>query len=241
VSAFGANPSHGGAPRAHAWEASAPRDTAPREAGHAAELRVPHPAPIRPPSAGTRPRAAPRLNLGSGNEPLAGFVNVDRRAVPGVQVIADVTRLPFADGGAAEVVASSLLEHFADPYSVLSEVHRVLSPDGRFVMRVPAPWSQSGLLDKTHVFLADLKLWRQILGAYFRRVRVQPEGIRYRDNKLLAALLHAAVRGLGMYEFAQTWLFRCEGTRPHPVPPYVPWWLEEKYGPAAGPPPARGA
>ena len=180
-----------------------------------------------------RPAGATRLNLGSGNEPLAGYVNVDRRTVPGVQVVADVTRLPFPDGCAGEVVASSLLEHFADPYSVLGEVHRVLSPDGGFVMRVPAPWSQSGLLDKTHLFLADLKLWRQILGAYFRRVRVHPEGIRYRDNKLLAALLHVAVRGLGMYEFAQTWRFRCRGTQPSPRPPYVPWWLEEKYGPAA--------
>jgi SAM-dependent methyltransferase len=194
------------------------------------------------------PAAEPgvRLNLGSGNEPLPGFVNVDMRPVPGVQVVGDVTRLPFGDGSAEEVVASSLLEHFRDPYSVLDEVHRVLAPGGRFMMRVPTPWSQSGLLDTTHEFLADLKLWRQILGAYFVRVRVRGEGVRYRDHKPLAAVLHIAVRVLRMHEFGQTWVFHCEGTRPDPVPPYVPWWLEEKYGQQgrhgrARPPLARAA
>jgi SAM-dependent methyltransferase len=174
-----------------------------------------------------------RLNLGSGNEPLAGYVNVDRRRVPGVNVIADVTALPFADSVASEVVASSLLEHFSDPYSVLADVHRVLNTQGRFVMRVPSPWSQSGLLDRTHVFLADLKLWRTILEAYFVRVRVRGEGVRHRDHKLLAGLLHVAVHGLRMTEFAQTWLFTCDGKRRDPRPPYVPWWLEERYGRAA--------
>lgn len=171
-----------------------------------------------------------RVNLGSGNEPLPGHVNVDRRLVPGVSVVADVTALPFRAQSVQEVVASSLLEHFADPYSVLADVHRVLEPGGRFVMRVPSPWSQSGLLDQTHVFLADLKLWREILGAYFLHVRVRGEGVRHRDHKLLAGLLHIAVQGLKMTEFAQTWLFRCDGTRPGPRPPYIPWWLEERYG-----------
>jgi SAM-dependent methyltransferase len=171
-----------------------------------------------------------RLNLGSGNEPLAGFVNVDRRAVPGVNVVADVTALPFRDRCAHEMVASSLLEHFDDPYSVLAEVNRVLDPHGRFIMRVPSPWSQAGLLDQTHVFLADLKLWREILSTYFVTVSVRGEGVRHRDHKLLAAALHFAVQGLRMTEFAQTWLFRCEGTRPDPRPPYIPWWLESRYG-----------
>ena len=53
-----------------------------------------------------------KLNLGSGNEPLAGHVNVDRRPAPGVDVVADVQRLPFAARSVETVIASSLLEHF---------------------------------------------------------------------------------------------------------------------------------
>ena len=171
-----------------------------------------------------------RLNLGSGNEPLAGFVNVDRRRVAGVAAIVDVQALPFRNQVASTVVASSLLEHFADPYAVLDEVHRVLTPDGQFIMRVPSPWSMAGQLDRTHVFLADVKLWRQILGGYFADVRVAGEGVRHRDHKPLAAALHVAVRVLRMHEFAQTWLFTCRRPVSAPARAYIPWWLEEKYG-----------
>ena len=178
-----------------------------------------------------------RLNLGSGGEPLRGHVNVDRRSVAGVQVVADVVALPFPAAIAREVRASSLLEHFADPYSVLDEVHRTLHPEGRFVMRVPALWSWAAHLDRSHVFLADLKLWREILSGYFERVRADPEGVRYRDSKVLAGLCLVATRGLRLLEFADAWRFTCEGKRAHAVHAYVPWWLEEKYParPRSGP------
>ena len=37
----------------------------------------------------------PRLNLGCGHIPLDGYVNVDIRALPGVDVVAPVDALPF--------------------------------------------------------------------------------------------------------------------------------------------------
>ena len=166
------------------------------------------------------------MNLGSGNEPLPGYLNVDQRTCPGVDLVADVRRLPFADGAVDELMASSLLEHFADPYAVLDEMHRVLHSQARAVVRVPSPFAFIAGMDPTHVFLADLKLWRQILGAYFRRVRVNPEGVRYRDNRLLAAITHFAVRVLRFYDFAQTWRFECAGKQAAPTRAYLPWWLE---------------
>jgi SAM-dependent methyltransferase len=171
-----------------------------------------------------------RVNLGSGNEPMRGWINVDRRSVPGVDVVADVTMLPFRDGAIDEVLASSLLEHFRDPYEVLDSIHRVLSPSARFTMRVPSPWSYSGILDTTHYFLADLKLWRQILSGYFETVQATGEGVRHRDHKPLAAVLHFCVKVLRMTEFAQTWLIRCSRPRPTTRRAYIPWWLEERYG-----------
>jgi SAM-dependent methyltransferase len=170
-----------------------------------------------------------KLNLGSGNEPLAGHVNVDRRPAPGVDVVADVQRLPFAARSVEAVIASSLLEHFDDPYSVLDEIHRVLAPDGRLTARVPSPWAYIANLDRTHVFLADLKLWKEILRGYFRDVRAHAEGVRYRDTKLLALLNHVAVRVLGFKEYAQAWRLECHGTLPAPRRAYIPWWLEGRY------------
>jgi SAM-dependent methyltransferase len=168
-----------------------------------------------------------RLNLGSGNRPLAGFVNVDSRPLSTVDVVADVRSLPFPDGSAIEVEASSLLEHFRNPYEVLDEIHRVLAPDGVLRVRVPSPWSQAGMLDPDHVFLADLKQWREILTGYFTSVSARGEGVRYRDNKLLAAACHFAVRVLRMHELAQVWVLSASGKRRDPVRAYTPWWLEE--------------
>jgi SAM-dependent methyltransferase len=167
-----------------------------------------------------------RLNLGSGNRPLPGFVNVDSRPLPTVDVVADVRSLPFEDGIAAEIEASSLLEHFRNPYLVLDEIHRVLAPTGLVRVRVPSPWSQAGMLDPDHVFLADLKQWREILGGYFSEVAARGEGVRYRDSKLLAAWCHVAVRVLRMHELAQTWVLTASGKRREPTRAYVPWWLE---------------
>src|SRR5215510_1367274 len=134
------------------------------------------------------------LNLGSGLEPRAGAVNVDLRRTPGVNVIADAARLPFPDGLFLEIHASSLLEHFSDPYTVLDEIHRALRSTGRVEIRVPSPWSVWGQLDATHMFLADLKLWREMLGGYFDRVKVTSEGARYRDNALLRGITLLFIR-----------------------------------------------
>jgi SAM-dependent methyltransferase len=168
-----------------------------------------------------------RLNLGSGNRPLPGFVNVDSRQLPTVDVVADVRSLPFKNGAAIEVEASSLLEHFRDPYEVLDEIHRVLAPAGVLRVRVPSPWSQAGMLDPDHAFLADLKQWREILGGYFTKVTARGEGVRYRDSKLLVAVNHVAVRVFRMHELAQTWELTASGKRAEPARAYVPWWLEE--------------
>jgi predicted SAM-dependent methyltransferase len=52
-----------------------------------------------------------RLNVGCGHVPLDGFVNVDGRDLPGVDVVADATAIPFDPGSVREIHSSHLLEH----------------------------------------------------------------------------------------------------------------------------------
>jgi predicted SAM-dependent methyltransferase len=72
----------------------------------------------------------PPLHIGSGNVRLPGWTNVDVQALPGVDVIADVSRgLGFAATESAEAVfAEHFLEHLeiTDALGFLLEVHRVL-------------------------------------------------------------------------------------------------------------------
>jgi predicted SAM-dependent methyltransferase len=67
--------------------------------------------------------AGARVNLGCGHVPLDGYLNVDRRALPGVDIVAEVDALPFAKGELAEICSAHLLEHFP-----LEQLRRELLP-----------------------------------------------------------------------------------------------------------------
>jgi|SRR5579872_5696412 len=78
------------------------------------------------------------LHIGSGNARLPGWTNVDVQPLPGVDVIADVTR-GLAFSGAAAVFSEHFLEHLAidDALSFLLEAHRVLAPGGWLRLSTP--------------------------------------------------------------------------------------------------------
>jgi predicted SAM-dependent methyltransferase len=82
-----------------------------------------------------------KVNLGSGDRPLPGFVNVDvLPTARGVDVVADISEhLPFEDRSASVVYASHLLEHFPHAQSVhiLREWRRILEPGGQLLVAVP--------------------------------------------------------------------------------------------------------
>jgi SAM-dependent methyltransferase len=93
-----------------------------------------------------------RLNLGCGTDIRPGFVNLDSAALPGVDVVHDLNRLPLPleDGAFVEVVCQDVLEHLPEWPQVVGEIHRVLRPGGRLVMRSPHYTSRAVYLDPTH-------------------------------------------------------------------------------------------
>ncbi|MEQ8277450.1 MAG: methyltransferase domain-containing protein [Deltaproteobacteria bacterium] len=80
-----------------------------------------------------------QLNLGCGRFPKEGFVNVDWAAAPGVDVIHDLTALPypFEDSTFERIEADHVLEHLPQVFEVMAEIHRLLAPGGTLVLRVP--------------------------------------------------------------------------------------------------------
>ncbi len=83
-----------------------------------------------------------RLNLGCGHVPLEGYLNTDMRALPGVDIVAEVSDLPFEAGQAREIFSAHLLEHFPQErlvrallphwYMLLADggEFRAITPDG---------------------------------------------------------------------------------------------------------------
>jgi predicted SAM-dependent methyltransferase len=80
------------------------------------------------------------LNLGCGHVPLDGFVNVDMRGLPGVDIIAPVDDIPVGPGTVSEIFSSHLLEHFPQEAlrrNLLPYWSSLLAPGGLFRAVVP--------------------------------------------------------------------------------------------------------
>jgi predicted SAM-dependent methyltransferase len=81
-----------------------------------------------------------RLNLGCGHIALDGYVNVDRRALPGVDIVSEVNALPLEAGVADEIFSSHLLEHFPEEQlrrELLPYYYELLKTGGSFRAVVP--------------------------------------------------------------------------------------------------------
>ena len=174
-------------------------------------------------------RAPIKLDLGCGSVQRPGCIGIDARPTRATAIVADAQAVPVASDVADEVYASCLLEHFDAPSRVLDEIHRVLKPTGRAVLRLPNLGTYSSHLDTTHRFLADLALWRGLFEGYFRNVEVRPVGTKYRDSRSLVAVNWLLVNVLKWNELAQGWDFICTEPREEFVLTYVGWWEEHEH------------
>jgi predicted SAM-dependent methyltransferase len=64
-----------------------------------------------------------KLNLGCGHIPLDGFLNVDRRVLPGVDIVAEIDDIPFDSKTVDQIHSEHCLEHFPE-----EEMKRKLFP-----------------------------------------------------------------------------------------------------------------
>ena len=100
--------------------------------------------------------AARRLHLGCGTDIRQGWINLDARELPGVDVVADLDRcrdtpLPFPSDSIDEFLASHVLEHLRDPLAFMQELHRIARAGAVAVFRVPYGSSDDADEDPTHV------------------------------------------------------------------------------------------
>jgi SAM-dependent methyltransferase len=88
------------------------------------------------------------LDVGSADAPSLGWLRGDferysldidpRGLVAGEGICGSATALPFKDGAFDAVSAFDVVEHCDDEVAAMSELARVLSPDGRLMISVPA-------------------------------------------------------------------------------------------------------
>lgn len=97
-----------------------------------------------------------RLNLGCGHIPLEGYVNVDMRDLPGVDVVAPAGALPFEPETIQEIYSAHFLEHFPQEEfkrRLLPHWGALLAPGG--VLRAVVPDGEAmfkGVADGSYPF-----------------------------------------------------------------------------------------
>lgn len=94
-----------------------------------------------------------RLNLGCGNDIMEGFINIDIRELSGIDIRADIVRLPIKDSSIELIMLNDVLEHFRLEVSikVLKECYRALVDDGQLNIRVPDIIGLTGLVKEDKV------------------------------------------------------------------------------------------
>ena len=69
--------------------------------------------------------------------PSIRLINIDPSADSAALVLCDGHDLPFRDGAVDGVVVQAVLEHVADPWRCVEEIHRVLKPTGVVYSEIP--------------------------------------------------------------------------------------------------------
>jgi SAM-dependent methyltransferase len=92
-----------------------------------------------------------KLNLGSGPDIRVGWVNLDRLALPGVDVVHDIEHLPlpFPNDAFDYVLCQDVLEH-VDYIPLLRDIWRIMRTGGTLHIRVPHFTSCNAYGDPTH-------------------------------------------------------------------------------------------
>nr|MCU0809227.1 hypothetical protein [Candidatus Contendobacter sp.] len=101
-----------------------------------------------------------RLNLGCGHLPDEDRINVDARELPGVDLVADITRLPLEPGGVAEIYSAHVLEHFPEEdlrRIALPHWFELLASGGRFSAVVPDAVAMLEAYQRGEMNFADLR------------------------------------------------------------------------------------
>lgn len=105
-----------------------------------------------------------RLHLGCGRFPKEGWLNIDRVALPGVDLVGDLNTcrekpLPLKDSSVDEFLLSHVIEHIDDTLGLMADLHRVAKPGATLVARTPYGSSDDAWEDPTHVRAYFIQSW----------------------------------------------------------------------------------
>lgn len=116
------------------------------------------------------------LNLGAGNRPIEGAVNVDKVPGPGIDLVADLNEeWPWGESSIDGIVSEDCFEHLyplgkaeaqANVIEVMRRCWHVLKPGGYLRVQVPTTESRAAFQDPTHVTYWNLNTFRYFVKGF---------------------------------------------------------------------------
>ena len=101
------------------------------------------------------PATGLKLNLGSGQNPKPGYINVDRFGTPDVKWDLEVFPWPWPDNSVEEILMIHVLEHLGATtqvfFGIIKELYRVCRHGATILIIVPHARHDDFLSDPTHV------------------------------------------------------------------------------------------
>lgn len=135
-----------------------------------------------------------KLNLGSGLDIMKDYINMDKSALLGVNVVHDLNiyPYPFTDNIFDEVIAFAILEHLIDWNKAMEEIWRIAKPGAIIYIKVPFFPSMYAFMDPTHkscftYYTFDYYDPDHDLGKYYfkAKFKVIEKYIRFSWNKFI--------------------------------------------------------
>lgn len=118
-----------------------------------------------------------KLNLGCGDTPMAGWVNVDLFPERGVQIVDLRDHWPWEDSSIEAVRAWHVFEHLPDRVHTMNELWRVLAPAAVAEIQVPTIDGTAAFSSPTHV-----SYWHRQTFKHFEAGMVHRERWGVRDG-----------------------------------------------------------
>ncbi len=101
-----------------------------------------------------RKKAGIRLDIGAGENPQKGFVAMDKRKLPGIDIVHDLETFPYPleDESCLTIVGSHIIEHIKPWLTIdlFNELWRILKPGGQLALATPYAGSPGFWQDPTH-------------------------------------------------------------------------------------------
>ena len=149
-----------------------------------------------------------KLNLGCGEFKKEGYVNLDisETCYPDIVHNLETFPYPFDNDDFELIELNHLLEHLSEPFKVMSELHRLLKPEGLLVIRVPHfsramthPQHKRGF-DVTFPYYFDKNFLGGYTGVPFRceRMKLHWFAQKYLMKKMLHPFIYHLAAGTGI-------------------------------------------